>query len=163
MTNVFFVLSIAVGIGALAWGYGTQGHIEYVSWFFLFGVVWLLAKWRGLKWFFPLALLIVIGFSVYGLWIEIPFGWMMFATIGGLVAWDLTDFSQRLGYAAPTDDVAGIERRHLVRIGIVALLGVLLGFITFVVRIQLPFEVVGGLVILVVLGLTRLIMTLRKD
>jgi hypothetical protein len=39
----------------------------------------------------------------------------------------------------------------------------LLGFTAFVVRIQLPFEVVVGLVILAVLGLTRLITILRRE
>jgi len=152
-----------VSVGALAWGYGTQGHTEYVRWLFLIGAIWLLAKWRGWKWFSPLALLIVIGSAAYGLWVEISFGWMMFAAVGGLLAWDLADFSQRLSYAAPSDDVAGMERRHLARVGIVAVLGGLLGFIVFVVRIQLPFEVVVGLVILVALGLARLMTTLRKD
>ncbi|MCJ7433678.1 MAG: hypothetical protein MUO77_09345 [Anaerolineales bacterium] len=163
MTNIVFVLSVVVGVGALAWGYGIQGHTEYARWFFLFGAVWLLAKWRGWKWISPLALLIVIASAAYGLWIEIPFGWMMFAAVGGLLAWDLDDFSRRLSYAAPSDDVIGMERRHIARVGIVAVLGGALGFIAFVVRIQLPFEVVVGLVILTVLGLTRLITTLRRD
>jgi len=41
VTNIFFVLSVVTGFGALAWGYGTQGHSEYVRWFFLLGAVWL--------------------------------------------------------------------------------------------------------------------------
>jgi hypothetical protein len=163
VTNIVFVLSVVVGIGALAWGYGTQGYFEYVRWLFLLGAIWLLAKWRNWRWISPLALLIVIGSAAFGLWIEISFGLMMFAAVGGLLAWDLADFSRRLSYAAPSDDVIGMERRHLARVGIVAVLGLLLGFIAFVVRIRLPFEVVVGLVILVVLGLTRLITTLRKD
>lgn len=163
MTNIVFMLSVMLGVGALAWGYGTQGHHEYVHWFLILGAVWLLAKWRGWKWFSPLALLIVISAAAYGLWIGVPFGWMMFAAVGGLLAWDLVDFSQRLSYAAPSDDVAGMERRHLARVGIVAVLGGVLGLIVFVVRIRLPFEVVVGLVILAVFGLTRLITTLRRD
>ena len=163
MTTIAFVLCVMTGVSALAWGYGIQGHSEFVRWFFLFGALWLFAKWRGWKWASPLALLIVIGSAAYGLWIEVPFGWMMFAAVGGLLAWDLDDFLRRLRYAAPSDDVVGMERRHLARVGIVAVLGGLLGFIVFVVRIQLPFEVVAGLVILAVLGLTRLLTILRKD
>jgi hypothetical protein len=163
MTTVAFVLSVMIAVGTLAWGYGTQGYTDFARWFFLFGTIWLFAKWRGWKWFSTLALLIVVGAAAFGLWIEISFGWMMFAAVGGLLAWDLTDFSRRLSYAAPSDDVIGMERRHLARVGIVAVLGGLLGFITFVVRIQLPFEAVVGLVFLAVLGLTRLITILQKD
>ena len=163
VTNIVFVLSVAFSVSALAWGYATLGYSEYARWLLIFGAVWLLAKWRGWKWFSPLALLIVIGSSAYGLWIEISFGWMIFAAVGGLLAWDLVDFSQRLSYAAPSDDVTGMERRHLARVGIVAVLGGLLGFVAFVARIQLPFEVVAGLVILAVLGLRKFMAALNKD
>lgn len=163
MTLIAFVLSVMIGIGSLAWGYAAQGHVEYMRWLLLLGVVWLFMKWRNWNWFSPWALLVVVISAAYGLWIELPFGWMMLGAIGGLLAWDLTDFSKRLSYAAPSDDVAGMQRRHLARVGIVAGLGGLLGLIAFVVRIQLPFEVVAGLVILTVLGLARLITTLRKE
>lgn len=163
MTLIAFMLSVIVGIGSLAWGYAAQGYTEYVRWFLLLGAIWLFTKWRRWKWFSPLALLIIIIYAAYGLWIELSFGWMMLAAIGGLLAWDLADFSLRLRYAAPSDDVTGMQRRHLARVGIVAGLGGFLGFIAFVVRIKLPFEVVAGLVILTVLGLARLITTLRRE
>jgi len=163
VTLIAFVLSVIIGIASLAWGYAVQGHAEYVRWLLLLGAVWLFMKWRSWNWFSPLALLIIVISAAYGLWIELSFGWMMLGAIGGLLAWDLADFSVRLSYAAPSDDVAGMQRRHLARVGIVAVLGGLLGFIAFVVRIQLPFEVVAGLVILTVLGLARLITTLRRE
>ena len=61
------------------------------------------------------------------------------------------------------DDTRGIERRHLERVGIVAVLGVGLALLSIVIRVQrLAFEVAVVLVLLAALGLTRLVIGLRK-
>jgi len=88
---------------------------------------------------------------------------MLLGALGGLLAWDLSDFAVRLNYASPKDDVQGIERRHLERAGIVALLGFGLAWLSVVIHVErLPFEVAVGLVLLAALGLTRLVLGLRK-
>ena len=89
--------------------------------------------------------------------------WMLLGALGGLLGWDLADFARRLSYAAPTDDIVGMERRHLVRAGIVAALGLGIALLSLVIRInRLAFEVAVGLALLAALGLTRLVMRLRK-
>jgi hypothetical protein len=163
MTLVAFILCVVLGIGSLAWGYAAQGLIDGARWLLLMGVLWLFAQWRGWKWYAPLALLVTIFAAAYGLWIELAFGWMVLGAVGGLLAWDLTDFSQRLNLASATDDVLGLERRHVARVGIVAGLGGILAIIAMAVHVRFSFEVVVGLVVLAVLGLTRLIATLKKD
>jgi hypothetical protein len=56
-----------------------------------------------------------------------------------------------------------MERRHLARVGVVAVLGGGLAYLSVVVRIsRLPFEVAVGLVLLAALGLTRLVVRLRR-
>ena len=73
------------------------------------------------------------------------------------------DFSRRLGYASPMDDTRTMERRHLERVGIVAVLGLGLALLSVVLRFErLAFEVAVGLLVLAVLGLTRLVIGLRK-
>jgi hypothetical protein len=80
-----------------------------------------------------------------------------------LLGWDLSDFARRLSYASPKDDILGMERRHLERAGIVALLGLGLAWLSVVIRVErLPFEVAVGLVLLAALGLTRLVLGLRR-
>ena len=87
----------------------------------------------------------------------------LLAALGGLLGWDLSDFARRLSYAAPTDDVIGMERRHLERVGIVAALGFGLAILSLYIHVKrLAFEVAVGLVLLAALGLTRLVMRLRK-
>jgi hypothetical protein len=69
----------------------------------------------------------------------------------------------RLSYAAPTDDIQGMERRHLERVGIVAALGFGIALLSVYIHInRLAFEVAVGLVLLAALGLTRLVIGLRK-
>jgi hypothetical protein len=88
---------------------------------------------------------------------------MLLGALGGLLGWDLSDFAQRLRFAAPTDDIQGMERRHLARVGIVALLGGGLAYLSAVIQIRrLAFEVAVGLILLAALGVTRLVLRLRK-
>ena len=69
----------------------------------------------------------------------------------------------RLSYAAATDDIQGMERRHLARVGIVAVLGFGIALLSVYSHInRLAFEVAVGLVLLAALGLTRLVIGLRK-
>lgn len=163
MINIAFVFSVLVGFGALGWEYAVQGHMAAMRWILLLGGIWLIAQWRRWKWFPHVAFFFIILTAAYGLWIGLSFEWMMIGAIGGLLAWDLSDFMRRLGYAGRSDDVYGMRRRHLARVGIVAGLGGLLAFVTMVVHVRLSFEIAVGLVILTVLGLTRLVNTLRRN
>jgi hypothetical protein len=61
------------------------------------------------------------------------------------------------------DDTRTMERRHMERVGIVAALGLGLALISLYIRIhRLAFEVAVALLLLAALGLTRLVIGLRK-
>jgi hypothetical protein len=61
------------------------------------------------------------------------------------------------------DDIRGMERRHLERVGVVAALGIGLAALSLFIHVKrLAFEVAVGLVLLAALGLTRLVIGLRK-
>lgn len=163
MTLVALILSILLGTASLAMGYGQAGATDYPRWFLLLAVVWLFAHFRKWYWFSSIALLIIVVGAAYGVWREFPTVWMLLGAVGGLLGWDLSDFARRLSYAAPMDDTRGMERRHLERAGIVAALGVGLALLSIYIRInRLAFEVAVGLLLLAALGLTRLVIGLRK-
>ncbi len=163
MTVIAMILSIIIGIGSLAYGYSLAGFADPVRWIVLLGVVWLLAHWRKYYWFSSVALVLSLFAAAYGVWYEFPTIWMLLGALGGLLGWDLSDFARRLSYAAPTDDVRGMERSHLARVGVVAVLGLGLALLSLFIHVRrLAFEVAVGLVLLAVLGLTRLVMRLRK-
>lgn len=163
LTFVALLVSIFLGTISLAIGYSQGGAVEYSRWFLLLALLWLVTHYRKWYWFSSIALLIIIVTAAYGVWREFPTVWMLLGAVGGLLAWDLSDFARRLSYAAPMDDTRGMERRHLERVAIVATLGVGLALLSVFIRVQrLAFEVAVGLVLLAALGLTRLVIGLRK-
>jgi hypothetical protein len=163
MTIIAMVLSILLGISSLAYGYSQAGLANPARWFVWLGVLWILAHWRRLYWAASLAFLLVILGAGYGVWNGFTTIWMVLGALGGLLGWDLSDFARRLRSAAPTDDIRGMERRHLARVGVVAALGFGLAWLSAVIRInRLAFEPAVGLVLLAALGLTRLVVRLRK-
>lgn len=163
MTTIALVISILLGTGSLAMGYGQAGATGYVRWFLLLAALWLFTHFRKWYWFSTIALLIMIFAAAYGVWLGYPTVWMILGGVGGLLGWDLSDFARRLSYASPMDDTRTLERRHLERAGIVAALGLGLALLSVVLRFErLAFEVAVGLLLLAVLGLTRLVIGLRR-
>ena len=163
MTSLALILSILLGTGSLAIGYGQSGAADYSRAFLLLAALWVFMHLRKWYWFSPAALLIIVVAAAYGVWREFPTVWMLLGAVGGLLAWDLADFARRLSYAAPMDDTRTLERRHLERVAIVGGLGVGLALISLYVHIhRLAFEVAVGLLFLAALGLTRLLIGLRK-
>jgi hypothetical protein len=163
LTLIALVLSILLGTASLAMGYRQAGASSYSNWFLLLAVLWLLAHFRKYYWFSSVALLLIVVAAAYGVWRAYPTVWMLLGAVGGLLAWDLSDFARRLSYASPMDDTREMERRHLERVGIVAALGIGLALLSLYIHIdRLAFEVAVGLLLLAVLGLTRLVIGLRK-
>lgn len=163
LTIVALVLSIIGGIVSLAYGYSQEGFAGPSLWIVLLGIAWVLAHWRRLYWFSSVALLLMIFAAGLGVWLEFPVVWMFLGALGGLLGWDLSDFARRLRYAAPTDNVEDMERRHLMRVGIVTVLGLGLAYLSTLLQVKrLAFEVAVGLILLAAFGLTRLVLRLRK-
>ena len=163
LTLIAFILSVTLGTVCLSIGYYQAGLFDPARWFIWLCIVWILAHWRKVHWIPSLAFLLTLLGAAYGVWHELKTMWMLLGALGGLLGWDLSDFARRLSYASPKDDIQGMERRHLERAGIVALLGFGLAWLSIVIRVErLPFEVAVGLVLLASLGLTRLVLGLRR-
>jgi hypothetical protein len=163
MTIIALILSILLGTASLAMGYLQGGAAEYSRWFLLLAVLWIITHFRKWYWFSSIALLVIIIAAAYGVWRGVPTVWMLLGGVGGLLGWDLSDFARRLSYASPMDDTRSLERRHLERVAIVATLGIGLALLSVFIRVErLAFEVAVVLVLLAALGLTRLVIGLRK-
>ncbi|MCC6500217.1 MAG: hypothetical protein IT313_08130 [Anaerolineales bacterium] len=163
MTLIAFIFSVVLGCGSLAYGYSQSGITEPVRGFVWLGVLWLLAHWKRLDWVSSIAFLITICSALYGVWNGLASIWMLLGALGGLLGWDLSDFARRLRFVTRTDDIPDMERRHLARVGVVAALGIGISFLSLVIHVKrLAFEVAVGLILLAALGLTRLVIGLRR-
>ena len=157
-----FLFSVLMSASSLAYAYNTVGFVMLARYALVFGALWLYAGWKRWTWFSAIGLLLSLALAGYGLWIELSPGWMISGALGGLLAWDLTEFMRRLRFAARTDDLRGLERRHLARVTIVALIGVALASIPMLVRLEFTFEWVVLLTLIAALGVTQLVAWLRR-
>jgi hypothetical protein len=123
---------------------------------------WLLGRWPRLAWMPSLGLVLHVAAAAAGLWLGGGTGWMLLAVITALVAWDLDGFSQRLKRAESVRGQNELERRHLVRLLAVALVGALLAALALGLRVQLAFGAVLVLGLLAIFGLSRAIRFLRR-
>ena len=162
MTVIALVLSILIGVGSLVFAYSTAGYQIFTRWLLIFGGLWLFASWQRWRWFSSLGIILLVSMAGYGLWNELPPAWMVAGALGGLFAWDLTNFLHRLRFAARTDDLRGLQIRHLTRLTIVALIGItLFGLATFL-RLELSFEWAVLLTLIAVFGVAQLVAWLRR-
>jgi hypothetical protein len=162
MNYFAFVISVLMGIGSLAFVYADAGYDLLVRGLLLFGAFWLYAGWRRWTWVASVGILWLVALSGYGLWIALSTGWLIAGALGGLLAWDLSDFMRRIDYAHAAEDTPGMQRRHLARLTIVAVIGLLFASIAMLVREEFTLEWTLLLTLVGVLGLTQLVAWLRR-
>lgn len=163
MTLVALLFSILLGAGSLAWGYAQVGLPQISRWILYFGAVWLVAVWRRWRWFATVGLIVNFLAAALGLWfLNFPPGWMFAGAIGGLLAWDLTEFRYRQRFAASDEERRDVESRHFMRLSILALLGFALASLAMAVKLQFNFEWALVLAIVAALGITQLVRWFRK-
>jgi len=156
MIQIPLYISLLVGVASLVVGYRVEGFPDLTRWMLVFGAVWAFAQWQRWRWFAAIGLLAALAAAGYGLWIGLPSGWMLAGVIGALFAWDLSDFERRLHDSAP-EDAAALKRRHLVRLGFVALAGLSYSLIGMLVRWQVSREWIGYAAILSALGVAYIL------
>ena len=162
MTLIALLSSIMICSVSLAWGFAQQGFTSFSTWIVILGVGWLLAIWQDWRWYSSIALFLVTVLAALGLWFGFTPGWMFAGGVFALVAWDMTDFRQRLRGMADDDDTRGLERRHLARISLLAFIGLAFASVAMLVRVQFTFEWSALLVIVALLGLGQLVGWFRR-
>ena len=162
MTLAALLSSVALASATLAWGFAQDGFASFSVWIVLLGLGWLLAIWQRWFWVSSFALVLFIILAALGLWFGFSPGWFFAGGVFALFAWDMTDFRQRLVLMGKRDDARGIERRHLLRVSLLALVGMALASAAMLLRGQFTFEWGVLLVAVALLGLGQLAGWFRK-
>lgn len=163
MTIIALVLTIILGTGSLFYGFYEQGMVEAAHWVLVLGGVWLVSQWFRWNWFSSLALFASIVFAAIGLWVSAFFGWMAAGAVFALFAWDMSDFRQRMRFISQDDDARGMERRHIARLSLLTLLGLIFLSIASVLQFKFTFEWGVFLVIVILIGLAQLVGWFKKQ
>jgi hypothetical protein len=153
---VALISCIVLSTASLAWGFSQAGWVVFSRWLLAIGLGWLLAAWRRWNWFPSVGLFAAVIAASIGFWFELHEGWMIAGAMLALFAWDLSEFRQRLRFAARDDDLPGLERRHIARLSLVVMTGMILTSISLAVRVKFTFEWTVFLVLLALLGLSQL-------
>lgn len=157
MTVPALTLCIVLGTTSLAWGYVGVGLPQLARWLAFFGLVWLLAVWQRWRWFAYIGLTVFFLAAALGLWfLNFPPGWMFGGAIFGLLAWDLTYFRYRQTFAASDAERTVVERRHLLRLSILAILGFWIASVAMALQLEFSFDWIVFLTIVLVLGVAQI-------
>ncbi len=162
MSFIAFVISVLIGTGSLSFAYMSAGYDSLSFGLLVVGAFWLYAGWRRRAWASSGGILLLVVFASYGLWNELSPGWMIAGTLGGLLAWDLSEFMRRMDVAPESADLHGMQRRHVARLTVVAVVGLLLASIAMYVRLEFTLEWMMMITLVAVLGVTQLVAWLRR-
>ena len=156
MTLFALLFSILFGIGSLAFGYHLEGLTQFVRWIIFFGALWLITVWQRWRWFAFIGITFNMLIAALGLWLlNFPPGWMFAGAIGGLLTFDLTYFWHRVRFITTNKERHGLEARHLLRISLLAILGMTLASFAMLIKKQFTFEWIVLLVIVGVFGIIQ--------
>ena len=155
------IVSILMAAGALGWAYALLGTWIPAVVLACVGLIWILAQWRHMTWFASVGLVAFTLVAGFGVWVGLPAGWMLAGVIGGLLAWDLSEFLNRLR-GIGEEDRRAISNPHLARLGIMLLVGLTLSSGALMIQVSFTFEWAIFLVLFSVWGISLLVRWYRR-
>jgi len=163
MISYALYFSLWAGTSSLAWAYGLHGFAAIAGGLIAFGMVWTLSILRRWTWYTDAALILVTLAAAAGIYLALPFGWMLAGILGALLTYDLSNFSHRLYASAQEQDSRLLEQAHLSRLGMFLIFAISFSSAAVLWQTQISFEWMVIFVLVVVWGLSRLLCWLRQE
>ncbi|MBT3314031.1 MAG: hypothetical protein HN390_05415 [Anaerolineae bacterium] len=157
MSYIALAINLLLGTSALAWGYYDGGYPNVSSAILAIGLFWGISIWRRWRWFAKIGFIAYTLSAAVGLWLNLPFGWMLAGGVGGLLVYDLSAFIYRLRFAAPGEDVKRLSLAHLARLGLLIVLTLIFSSIAMLWQSAFSFEWAVFLGLASVWGLSLLV------
>lgn len=148
------LLSVFLACGLFSLGYTLQGY-WYISVIFIsLAAVWIIAAARTWDWV-PSGLFALFTISAgAGFYFSVEFHWLILGLLFALFAWDLQALSRRYDRAGLIIDESKSTFRHIRRLIIFEVLGLVLAIIAISSRIRMGFGWLVLLALIAVLGLS---------
>ncbi len=127
-----------------------------------FGIVWTIGLVLRWSWIPPLAFFASYLSAAAGFLLDLSPFYLIPAAVFALLAWDLTGFYDRLRLASPEDDLSLLEKRHLVRLLPLALIGVSFSAVALALHLKSSLEWMIVLVFFSVWAIGKVVGFLQK-
>ena len=161
--NLLFSAHLLTAIAALAISLALGGALEAALVVVFFGGLWFFSQQQGMGGWGTI-LLFLFGLACgIGFWMDLTPGLLLLAIVATLGAWDLDQFSQRLRSVERVDLDSGLGKNHLRRLFLIESLGLLAGAAGLTARLQITFWAAVLLVILALVGISRLVIFIKKE
>jgi hypothetical protein len=148
-------LALMTGLGILALGFSLHIHWALLIIPLVLGLIWWLGARSNHQWMISLVMM-VYSLAIVGVFLAgfSPL-WLAFSSVAMLIAWDLQSFAWRLMASGRIENEAQLIRRHLRRLGSVAIIGLGLILAATFLRFKLGFGIILVLGVLAILGLRQ--------
>ncbi len=163
LTAKLLPLSIVLAVGAPLVAYVLAGKLAFAFVLLLLGLCWWVGVYRRRSWLGDLCASGILLMVMAGKLSDLSSIWLLVGVLAVLAAWDMDHFRQRYYQAERVEGEAELEWRHLGRLALVLGIGGGMAGLALVVRLRLNFAVVVLLTLLVAIGLSRLVMRLRRQ
>ncbi len=163
LTTVSLTMSTVLAVGLLVWGYAGGVALSWIPLIIAVGALWLVGQRYQWHWMTPWALVFCVSFAAAGMWAALNEGLMLGGVLAALSAWDLDHFAQRLGLVTQDERTRSLERRHIVRLLLVDIVGLLVTSLAFRIDLEFGLGIAFLLGLLAIVGLSRTISFLRRE
>jgi hypothetical protein len=157
MTRFLRFVCPVLSVGLLAAGHFRSGLDWSAAGLLVFGILWIVGLALRWGWIPPLGMFVAFGVAAAGLFLDPLPVFLVFGALFALLAWDLAEFYLRLRLASPEDDIAALEKPHLLRLCVLVLAGGVLSAFALMLHLKPSFEWMVVLMVFAVWGVGRMV------
>jgi phosphoglycerol transferase MdoB-like AlkP superfamily enzyme len=161
ITTAVLYICIFLSTAMSAAGYYGAGMINQTFGLVVFGLAWMAGQHKW-PWIASLGLAIMTLAAAIGLLYNLPAPMMIGGFLCAFIAWDLSGFNSRVKLAARDDNHGSLTQLHVLRLGLVIVVGFGVVILTRTIRVHFNFEIAALLILAGVWGLSILVGRLRR-
>lgn len=163
LSGTIFMISTLAAAGIPALGFASKGSWIWVFLMVLCGLLLIAGRNIRLKWTGTPCMAWIVVAVTRCAFLKISPVWLLLSVVAALSLWDLQAFMDRVYRADRVEKARDLERRHLKRLMITSGLGLVLGWITLKVSLNIKFGWMLILGIALTIGLSRLIERMGRE